>query len=67
MSIIRSTLADFASMLGMSEANAGESLKSERAAKAVLTRRSLFAAAGTMATGALITKAPPVSARRENG
>lgn len=52
------TLKDLAKMLGMSESNAGNSLSNWRAAKAVISRRSLFAASAAMATGACFSFAP---------
>jgi hypothetical protein len=45
-------LSTLARMLGVRRDLAEDALHSERAAKAVLSRRSLFAAAGAMASGA---------------
>jgi len=43
-------LQQLAKLLGLSEQNAGDSLTSERAARAVLSRRNFFAAGAAMAT-----------------
>ncbi len=45
-------LNTLARMLGLSPTDAEASMHSERAARAVLTRRNLFAAGAAMATGA---------------
>lgn len=45
------TLRDFAGLVGLAPSDADEGLRSETAARAVLSRRSFFAAAGAMAVG----------------
>jgi hypothetical protein len=45
-------IAQLAKMLGLSRDHAEASMHSERAARAVLTRRNLFAAGGALASGA---------------
>ena len=54
-SIVRATIADFGKMLRVPAGDAEDALHSERAAHAVLTRRNLFAAAGAMAAGTLVS------------
>lgn len=49
--MILATIRQFARMIGVSDENAEEALRSERSAKAILSRRNLFAAAGAMASG----------------
>lgn len=48
-----------AKMLGLSTEHAEASLHSERAARAVLTRRNLFAAGGALAAGSVFSFAAP--------
>lgn len=48
-------LQQLAKLLGLSEQNAGDSLTSERAARAVLSRRDLFAAGAAMASAAVFS------------
>lgn len=56
---MKSALKTLASMLGVRSDLAEGAMHSERAAKAVLSRRNLFAAAGAMAAGSVFM---PVSA-----
>jgi hypothetical protein len=49
-------LAAFAKLLGLPARLAEDALHSERAARAVLTRRNLFAAAGAMAAGSVFVE-----------
>lgn len=51
-------LATLAKMLGVPAHQAEDALHSERAARAVLTRRSLFAAAGALAAGSVLVGGP---------
>lgn len=44
------TLRDFAKLVGLAPSDADEGLRSENSARAVLSRRSFFAAAAAMAT-----------------
>lgn len=53
-----SALRALANMLGVAPRLAEDALHSERAAKAVLSRRNLFAAAGAMAAGTVFC--PPI-------
>jgi hypothetical protein len=55
-----SFLDRFARLLGLPPEDAEDALHSDRAARAVLTRRSFFAAAGAMAAGTAFSFAPPV-------
>ena len=57
-----SALAQFAKLLGLPAHHAEDALHSERAARAVLSRRSFFAAAGAMASG-LVVSVPAPTAR----
>ena len=50
-----SALAKLATMLGIGAHQAEDSMHSERAARAVLTRRNLFAAGAAMASGAVFS------------
>lgn len=52
-------LATLARMLGVHRSLAEDALHSERAAKAVLSRRSLFAAGAAMATGSVFSFGTP--------
>ena len=52
-------LATLARMLGVRRDLAEDALHSERAAKAVLSRRNLFAAGAAMATGSVFSFAAP--------
>jgi hypothetical protein len=45
------SLRTFAQLLGLKESRAEDALHSERAARAVLSRRNFFAASGALATG----------------
>ena len=45
------SLREFAKLLGLREEHAEEALRSERVARAVLSRRQFFAAAGALAAG----------------
>lgn len=45
-------------MLGIAEHQAEDALRSERAARAVLTRRSFFAAGAALAAGTAFTEVP---------
>lgn len=56
--MILATLRDFARMLRVPATDADEALRSERAARTVLSRRNLFAAAGAMAAGSVFSFAP---------
>lgn len=49
-------IAQLARMLGLSPTDAEASMHSERAARAVLTRRNLFAAGAAMATGLVVAE-----------
>lgn len=51
-------LESLAKMLGIRRDLAEDALHSERAAKVVLSRRNLFAAAGAMAAGSLLVDVP---------
>lgn len=64
MNIIRATLDTFASLVGVGPSNADDALRSERSAKAVLSRRNLFAAAGAMAAGTAFGFPDPSAAVR---
>lgn len=55
-----SALAKLARMLGIDEHQAEDALHSERAARAVLTRRNLFAASAAMAMGAAFSIPKPL-------
>lgn len=57
--VIPATLRDFARSLGLRPEDADEGIRSERAARAVLSRRSLLAAAGAMATSKAFGFAAP--------
>lgn len=52
-------IAALAKMLGLSTEHAEASMHSDRAARAVLTRRNLFAAGAALATGAAFSFAAP--------
>lgn len=52
-------LQRFATMLGIGEHQAEDALHSERAARAVLSRRNLFAAGAAMAAGSAFSFAKP--------
>lgn len=53
--MIRATLSTFARLLRVNPSDADEAIRSERGAKAVLTRRNLFCAAGAMAAGSVFS------------
>jgi hypothetical protein len=57
-------LSALARMLGIRSELAEDAMRSERAARAVLSRRSLFAAAGAMAAGAAFSFGGPVADMR---
>lgn len=52
------SLAALARMLGIKPGQAEDALHSERAARAVLSRRDLFAAGGALAAGSVFSFAP---------
>jgi len=54
------SLAALAKLLGVKRHQAEDALHSERAARAVLSRRELFAASGALAAGAVFSFANPV-------
>ena len=60
-SILRATLADFAAMLRVSPDAAEDAILSERGAKAVLSRRSVFLAASALATGLVVSAPAPLA------
>ncbi len=55
-----SALSTLARMLGLSDEHAEASIHSENAARAVLTRRNLFAAGAALAAGSAFSFAPAV-------
>ena len=54
-----STLRDFARMMRVPLGDAEEAMRSDRAAKVVLSRRQLFLASGAMAAGSAFSFAAP--------
>lgn len=56
-----SALQKLARMLGVGEHQAEDAMHSERAAKAALSRRNLFAAAGALAAGTVFVSVQPVA------
>jgi len=58
-----SGLSRFARLLGLPAHQAEDALHSERAASAVLSRRSLFAASGAMAAGSCFSFGAPALAQ----